>query len=253
MNTKTHSLTTETWNNQGAILFFITIVVASCSIVYELLLAQSLATTMGNTVLRYNLTIGIYIASLGTGAIFYDRLFKGLLEKNLIKVELALAAIGGFAPIVVLFNDFFFQILSENEVIAYSSWFSQTCIFLINHGLIVLVGIISGFELPLLMDLGKQLGSKGNTRVLGFDYVGTMIGAIVFPVFLLPNFGIFSIGYFVGFINIMVAIYLLLKFNVKDKILRYVSGSIFALFTILILFSRIVNEFLISTFYLMEK
>ena len=42
-------------------IYAITFVLAFCSIVYELLLGQTLSAFLGNTVLRYSVTIGLYM------------------------------------------------------------------------------------------------------------------------------------------------------------------------------------------------
>ena len=46
------------------IIYAITFILAFCSIVYELLLGQTLSAFLGNTVLRYSVTIGLYMMSL---------------------------------------------------------------------------------------------------------------------------------------------------------------------------------------------
>ena len=73
---------------RSGILYSLTLVLSYCSIVYELLLAQSMAATMGNTFLRYNLTIGFYLASLGLGAMICFRFARGEWVRRLIDVEL---------------------------------------------------------------------------------------------------------------------------------------------------------------------
>ena len=50
-------------------------VLAFCSIVYELLLGQALSAFLGNTVLRYSVTIGLYMMSLGIGSMIAEGRF----------------------------------------------------------------------------------------------------------------------------------------------------------------------------------
>ena len=49
-------------------LYGLTFLLAFCSIVYELLLGQALAAFLGNTVLRYSVTIGLFLLAKGIGA-----------------------------------------------------------------------------------------------------------------------------------------------------------------------------------------
>lgn len=69
----------------------ITFVLALGSVLYELVLAQTLSSVMGNTTYRYNMTIGLYIASMGVGAALVDK-FSSLHEREyFVKVEIVLS------------------------------------------------------------------------------------------------------------------------------------------------------------------
>ena len=56
-----------------SLIYFLTFILAFCSIVYELLLAQSLTAFLENTVLRYSITIGLYMFSMGYGALIAEK------------------------------------------------------------------------------------------------------------------------------------------------------------------------------------
>ena len=53
-------------------IYTITFILAFCSMAYELLLGQSLSAFMGNTVLRYSVTIGLYMLSMGIGSLMAE-------------------------------------------------------------------------------------------------------------------------------------------------------------------------------------
>ena len=55
-------------STKWSLIYVVTVLVAFCSIVYELLMAQTLTLLTGNSVLRYSTTIGLYLASMGIGA-----------------------------------------------------------------------------------------------------------------------------------------------------------------------------------------
>jgi spermidine synthase len=57
------------------VIYSLTFVLAFCSIVYELLLGQALSAFLGNTVLRYSVTIGLYMMSLGIGSMIAEGRF----------------------------------------------------------------------------------------------------------------------------------------------------------------------------------
>ena len=85
---------------EAATTYVITLMVAYCSIVYELLMAQTLSAIMGNTVLRYSITIGVYLASLGVGALLCGHSEKGPVQR-LIRIEILLTLIGGLSVIMM--------------------------------------------------------------------------------------------------------------------------------------------------------
>ena len=70
---------------------YITFIVAFCSIVYELLLANTLAIITDNQIFWHSMTIGFYILGLGIGAL---RSEKRNSYKNFVHVELNLSILG---------------------------------------------------------------------------------------------------------------------------------------------------------------
>lgn len=230
-------------------VYLLTILVAMGSILYEFLLAQSLSTTMGNTALRYNLTIGIYIASMGFGAMFYKKLIGKNLFEEFIKVEILLSIIGGVAPILVLIADYFFNVISAKTGLPFYGSVIQVPIFIFNHFLIIAIGFISGLELPLLMDLGKKFQVAKGHRILALDYFGTLIGAILFPIIILPSFHIFSIGYLVSFINVLASLVVAIKMDIDKRSWKFALILMMIAWLILLFNSTVVNEFIVNRFY----
>ena len=55
-------------------------------------------------------------------------------------------------------------------------------------GLTIIIGVLSGFELPLLIDLGNEASKEQRVtnRVLASDYMGSLLGGLSFPLLLLP-------------------------------------------------------------------
>lgn len=76
---------------------------------------------------------------------------------------------------------------------------------------IVLIGILSGLELPLLMKCAKDARDRGATSpaasgvfqadILAWDYVGTVLGALLFPFVLLPLLGVFGVSFVTVLMN----------------------------------------------------
>ena len=236
-------------SNRLYLIYLVTVMTACCSILYELLLAQALSTTMGNTALRYNTTIGLYIAAMGFGALLYKKFVKNNVFHEFVKIELMLSIIGGVAPILALIFDYAFNKLANSTGTPFFSNFIQMPLFTINHLLIIVIGFLSGLELPLLIDMGKMFDKKKGIFVLAFDYFGTLIGAVLFPIIILPQFHIFTIGYIVSAMNILVALFIMIKLKVENTKYKIIIAIMLFIWAVVIFNSSQVNEAIIQKFY----
>jgi S-adenosylmethionine/arginine decarboxylase-like enzyme len=230
-------------------IYFVTVITACCSILYELLLAQSLSTTMGNTALRYNTTIGLYIAAMGFGALLYKKIIKRDVLEEFVKIELILSLIGGLAPIMALVFDYAFNKIANGSGISFFSNWIQIPLFTLNHLLIIAIGFLSGLELPLLIDMGKKFDKKKGNFVLAYDYFGTLIGAILFPIVILPQLDIFTIGYVVSVMNILMAFTMMTKLKVENNKYKIFIIVMLVVWFILIFNSTAINAGIVQKFY----
>ncbi len=221
---------------------------------YELILAQSLSATLGNTIVRYNTTIGLYIMALGLGVIFYNKYLRSHCLIGLIRTEQSLAIIGALCPIIVIFVNYFLnQAVQSVESTFMKSSFSYLELVL-DYGLIFIIGLLSGFELPMLMDLGKKYFGQANMTVFAIDYFGSTAGALLFALYLLPNYGIFALALFIGCINGFTAIllYILLRKHLNKKGLSLLPFIciITATLTVLAIYNIEVENFIVNNFYI---
>ena len=172
-------------------LLLVTVILAFCSIIYQLLLAQTLTEIFGGSVMRYALTIGLYLFSMGLGVGAYSFLKKKL-SMTLISLEIGLSIIGAS----IIFGLF---------IIAFASIEYAVICLVMGHALVCVIGFLSGMEIPFLVDLDPQ---KRFSLILGFDFIGTLVGSLAFPLLLYPNFSLFSVGVYVGSLNFLMALYL---------------------------------------------
>lgn len=221
-------------------IYIITIIVAACSLLYELMLAQTLSTIMGNTIIRYNITIGLYIAALGLGSITYPRFIQTHSKKNLAIIELLLSFFGGLGPLAILLFDF----LARTYI--HSIYAESINIF--NHSYIILIGFLSGIELPFLVRLAKQSQGFSIGRVLFLDYIGSFVAAVVFPLYMMPYYNLFSVAVSIALFNTIVAFYLLPKKT--SKLISIILISLFALYTYILINSEQISNYFIRELYL---
>ena len=139
-------------------IYVFTFLLAFCSIVYELLLGQSLSAFLGNTVLRYSMTIGLYMLSMGIGSLLAEGRVVKHVVTSLLKVEILLTITGGFSVIILLVM---------NSIGA-----PDIVFFLFAHLLIVLIGVLTGLENPfadrVAQPRGRRLGAiRAGSRLPG--------------------------------------------------------------------------------------
>jgi len=223
------------------ILYLITIILAFCSIVYELVLAQSLSAFLENTVLRYSVTIGLYMFSMGIGALAAEgRLVKHPVL-SLLRIEIFLTVIGGFAVVFLHAVDMF--------------GFSRLVFSFFAHTLIIVIGILTGFEIPLLIEIRKREQQEPENSVLTMDYFGAFLGTIAFAFLFYPKMGLVPSAFSVGLLNAVAGILLISQ---KDKImpekmtsfysLLYIQAVILAIIGICLIFSPEINDYFISQY-----
>ena len=212
--------------------------VAASSIIYELTLAQTLAAILGGTLTQYSITIGLYMASLGAGAFFFDSIKPNNHQKTFIQVELLMTFLGITSIFIMIF------LFKNNQL--FPSNLQNLTIYLV-YLPVLIIGFISGYEIPLLFSIGKDIQLAEN-RILSADYVGMFIGTVVFPLFLLKSVGTLGSALVAALINGIIACYQIIKSPKIDK--AFMTILIFNLFAILYLFLNLdyINKFL--TMYL---
>src|ERR1044071_9321061 len=173
------------------LLFLNVLIVATCGLIYELLAGTLASYVLGDSVTQFSVIIGLYLFAMGVGS-WLSRFVEGDLARRFIDVELGVAVVGGLsAPLLFLS----FANLSYFHVILY--------------GIVILIGILVGLEIPLLMRILKDhLDFKELVaRVLAFDYVGALIASLLFPLFLVPRLGLVRTSLLFGILNAAVGLW----------------------------------------------
>ena len=173
------------------LLFLNVVIIATCGLIYELLAATVSSYVLGDSVTQFSLIIGIYLSAMGLGSYLSRFIDKNVAEK-FIDIELAVAVLGGFsAPLLFL-------------TFAYVSYFG-----IILYTMVFAIGTLVGLEIPLLMRILKdELDFKELvSRVLALDYVGALVAALLFPIFLVPKLGLNRTSLLFGMLNAAVGIW----------------------------------------------
>lgn len=117
------------------------LVVAACALVYELLCGTLASYLLGDAVLQFSLVLGTYLFAMGAGA-WLSKRFEPEAASRYVQAELALAAIGGSAVVLLL--------------LAVSAHLPLRPIL---HGVVFVIGTLVGLELPLLVRILRDGGS----------------------------------------------------------------------------------------------
>ncbi len=169
-----------------------TLLLAFASIVYELLLGQALSAFLGNTVLRYSVTIGLYMLAMGIGAMLGRRRVLATPVLALQRLEVALTILGGGSVMLLFLID---GLQAPHLLLS-----------LVAHGLILGIGVLSGLEIPLLIEIGARAAGRRAHTVLGTDYIGAFAGTVVFALVFYPTLGIVATGFLVAALNAVVGL-----------------------------------------------
>jgi len=102
------------------------------------------------------------------------------------------------------------------------------------YSLIFIIGSLVGMEIPIIMGV---LADKKSTRdsianVMSLDYIGALIGSIMFPLFLLPQLGLIQSSFAIGLISIFTAltnIYFLREYLSSPRLLTFLGLAVLAL------------------------
>lgn len=206
--------------------------VGICGISYEYTFSRLGSDILGDSVKQWAITIGLMMFFMGVGADLQKYLPDRLNVDSFIFLEVLLGLLGGVGPTLSLymfghFHDHF---------------------ILVHYFFICAIGLMIGLEIPLLTRVNQKTvpSLKHNLGlILKMDYIGSFIGAMVW-VFLLPIFfNVLEISYFLGIINVGVALF---TWNWFHHWMKYPKAiPLFALLVVAILLAGLVNGKKITT------
>ncbi|MEQ6390732.1 polyamine aminopropyltransferase [Bacillaceae bacterium S4-13-58] len=175
-------------------------IVSICGIIFEVLFGAAGSYLLGDGVKQYTLTISLFLTGMGIGASISEKVTKNLIL-SFIWIEYLIGLVGGFS-IFLLFG-----------ITAFLS--SGTDAFFL-YAVTLLVGALSGVELPILIRKANEIGETLNrsaARVLFSDYAGGLIGGLLFVYLLRPELGLVKTAFVVAMINVIIALWLLHYFR----------------------------------------
>jgi spermidine synthase len=163
--------------------FYLTVLVASSAgLAFELLFGTVASYLLGDSITQFATLTGLFLSAMGAGA-WLTRHVETLVARRLLDCQVAASVVGGLSTPVLFLA------------------FSRTTMFRpILFGLVGLTGVLVGALVPLLLRVLRRRVSLRvlTARVLTLDYVGALLGALVFSLVLLPHVGMVEAGLLSG-------------------------------------------------------
>ncbi len=196
--TTTHEAAPATQSSRWrALLLAAVAACAACGIIYELALLTLSASLNGGGIVATSLIVAGYIAALGAGALAVKPLLAHA-AIAFIAVEALLGIIGGLSAAAL------YAVFAFLDGADASTWVLAVST--------ALIGGLVGAEVPLLMTLlqrGHTAGPADTGRTLAnlnaADYLGALIGGLVWPFALLPHLGMIRGAAATGIVNLVAA------------------------------------------------
>jgi spermidine synthase len=172
-------------------LFLSVCLIAACGLIYELVAGALASYLLGDSVTQFSTIIGTYLFAMGIGSWLSRFVVRGVVTRFVV-IELIVGVVGGLSSLL-LFLAF-----------AYTEAFRPTL-----YGLVLLIGVLVGLEIPLLMRILKDRFSFKDVvaNVLTFDYIGALFASLLFPLLLVPRLGLVRSALLFGVINVLVGLW----------------------------------------------
>ncbi len=200
MTTTQAARPTQSSGRWRALLLAAVAACAACGIIYELALLTLSASLNGGSIVATSLIVAGYIAALGAGALAVKPLLAHA-AIAFIAVEALLGIIGGLSAAAL------YAVFAFVDDAGGSTWVLAVST--------ALIGGLVGAEVPLLMTLlhsghsaaKNPAADTGRTlaNLNAADYLGALIGGLVWPFALLPHLGMIRGAAATGIVNLVAA------------------------------------------------
>lgn len=176
--------------SQRLLLLTSVFIVAASGLVYELIAGAISSYLLGDAVTQFSLIIGLFLSAMGIGS-YATQFVKRDLLLWFVRLELGIALVGGISSVVIFATSAMLPTI-------FTPIFYVFCIG---------IGAMVGAEIPLLIRLLKQGDGveKALSNVLALDYIGALMGSLLFPFVVLPWIGLSRASVIFGLLNLMVA------------------------------------------------
>lgn len=169
-------------------LLIATFLVAISGLIYELIAATTSSYLIGDSVRQFSLVIGVFLSAMGLGAWLSRYVTEAV--SGFVLAQILLGLVGGFMAPMLFFG-----------------YASLDSVSLLLFGLLIITGVLSGMEIPLITRVLEEIGAEKFRfeNVLTVDYAGALVASLAFPLLIIPHLGLMSASLSFGALNLLVA------------------------------------------------
>ena len=194
----------------GVLLAFCMFSTGASGLVNEYVLATITTYILGNSIEQFSIVIASMMLMMGVSGLVQSKMSDNGLVHKFMAVEVIMAIMGGFAPLVI-----------------YGAYgYMQDHFELVHYFFVLSIGFLIGFEIPIVMRIieNNKFNLKANLAIVyAMDYIGAFIGAIIWINYLLRYHPLTEISFIVAGFNFLIAILAVLYFiyrgDIKQKFL----------------------------------
>lgn len=150
-------------------------------------LSMAVSFMFSNSIFIFSLLSGVYLFAMGLGTIVVDYLkSKNRLPDHMLYYNILFG--------LLLFNPGIYILMVLNEYVLFwhreYGFFLNDMILILSVLISLVLGIISGFELPFFTTMYEKIKTEGLVKILASDYLGAFFGIICFSLVIFPLYGL---------------------------------------------------------------
>lgn len=175
-------------------------ILGACGLAYEYTFSKIASDLLGNSLQQWATMIATMLFAMGLGAELQKWVKEERLADSLVSSQVVLAVLGGFGPLLM--------------IVAFAHLPAQYII--VQYLLALIVGTLIGFEIPLIMRLNDSSEPEMRfnlAQVLKMDYIGALIGALLWTFVMIRTLGIEHISFSLGLATLIAAALSLFMFR----------------------------------------
>ena len=179
------------FRHAGRILSLSIFVMGACGLAYEYTLGALGNHLMGSSHQQIFIVIGLMMFAMGIGSVLQRGVHGELVDKWL-ALEILLGLVGGISVLAIYAT---FAFTTQYNVVLYL--FAGA------------IGLAIGMEIPLLIRINEEYASNLSAnlgQILMMDYVGSLVGALLFAYVLITRLTLMHIAASLGLVNVLLGI-----------------------------------------------